>query len=175
MRPTCQIAVLALLTGLCLLPWSAPAQEPATAPETQPVMALQLQDLSWLVGHWQGEAPGGGVVEEVWTAPAAGAMMGAFRWTGGDKVMVYEFLLVEETPEGLVLRLRHFGKGSVAWEDKETPLNFWAKSGGEGTATFEAQTEKGWLRLVLRREGEGLVVVLERESGGPLEFRYTQL
>jgi hypothetical protein len=172
---------LCLLVPLGLTAQGAPqeaAHETAhetPAPAEAGAATVSLDDLNWLVGHWQGEPPGGGLAEEVWTAPAAGAMMGSFRWTRGEKVVVYEFLLLEETPEGLVLRLRHFSTGSKAWEEKDAPLDFHLTEGGPKSAVFDAQTENGWLRLKMHPEGDtGLVVILEREGGGPLEFRYTR-
>ena len=161
---------ISLLIGLCLLPLPAQAEEPtaASAPPT-------LDDLAWIAGHWQGEPPGGGQADEIWTPPAAGAMMGSFRWTRGDRVIVYEFLLIEETADGIVLRLRHFNPGSVGWEEKDAPLNFALIEGGQQGVTFQAQTEKGWLRLAMRPAADaGLVVVLEREGQETLTFEYSR-
>jgi len=99
--------------------------------------------------------------------------MGSFRWTRGDKVIVYEFLLIEQSAEGIVMHLRHFRPGSIGWEEKDAPLTFALIESSPKGATFQATTEKGWLRLVLRPEGEGgLVIVLEQEGAAALTFEY---
>ena len=145
------------------------------ADEVQAPPAPALEDFSWLAGHWQGEPPGGGQAEEIWTQPAAGAMMGSFRWTRGDKVIVYEFLLLEQTEQGIVLHLRHYGPGSIGWEEKDAPLTFQLLEGSPQGATFQATTPKGWLRLVMQPlEGDRLVVVLEREGQSSLTFEYSR-
>ena len=37
-----------------------------------------LENLNWMVGHWQGEAFGG-VCEEIWSPPSGGSMTGTFK------------------------------------------------------------------------------------------------
>ncbi|MDY7092813.1 MAG: DUF6265 family protein [Acidobacteriota bacterium] len=97
--------------------------------------SLSVEDFSWFAGHWVGEK-NGERVEESWLEPAAGTMVGIFRWMKPDAVRVYELLALEPTDSGVVLRLRHFGAGLVAWEDKE------------GTLTFDLAEESNALRPV---------------------------
>ena len=51
--------------------------------------------------------------EEHWTAPAAGGMMGMFRLLANDKVLVYEYLMLEQESDGTYMRLRHYRPGMV--------------------------------------------------------------
>lgn len=158
------------LFALCLaLPAAAPAEPAKPLPG--------LGDLAWLAGTWTGEMEGGRI-EEQWSAAAGGAMMGMFRWVSGDKVGVYEFLLFEATPEGLVLRFRHFEPGLIGWEDKDAPLTLRQTAAGSGEHAFEGGEPGKPLRMVYRRTGDRtMTVVLERTRDGQKkvqDFRYTR-
>src|SRR5262245_41617930 len=64
----------------------------------RPVATLDV--LKWLAGGtWRGEGLGG-ITEETWSSPVAGAMMGMFRVTkpgsGGHEIAFYEFLTFVE-------------------------------------------------------------------------------
>ena len=89
---------------LALLAGALGAAEPQTK---------TLADVDWLVGVWR-NVPGERMTfEEHWTAPAAGGMMGMFRLLSGDKVAVYEYLLLEASDEGVTMRMRHYRPGLV--------------------------------------------------------------
>lgn len=90
-------------------------------PESRPTATLD--DVSWLVGSWQGEAFGG-TFEEVWNAPSAGSMVGLFKLMQGDEVAFYEILLLIEEEGTLNLKVKHFSADFTAWEDKEDHVNF---------------------------------------------------
>ena len=137
--------------------------------------AAELEDLAWIAGHWQGEL-GESVIEEVWAEPAGGTMMGMFRLVKGTKTAFYEFMAIEQTPDGLQLRLRHFHPGLLAWEEKDTPMVFRLERHADGEAVFTRTDEPKPERLIYRKEGPGgLVIVLEKEREGKKtrqEFRY---
>ena len=72
-----------------------------------------LADVEWLAGVWR-NVPGERMAfEEHWTAPAAGGMMGMFRLLSGEKVAVYEYLLLEQSEDGVTMRMRHYRPGLV--------------------------------------------------------------
>lgn len=50
--------------------------------------------------------------------------MGMFRWVRGEDVLFYEIEALEQEGDTVVLRVRHFDPGLVAWEEKETPHEF---------------------------------------------------
>lgn len=55
-----------------------------------------LNELAWLAGDWQ-TAPGGRAqVEEHWTLPAGGTMIGMGRTVKGNKTAEFEFLRIEQ-------------------------------------------------------------------------------
>jgi hypothetical protein len=66
-----------------------------------------LDDVSWMVGSWTGDAFGG-TFEEVWNPASLGTMIGMFKVKEGS----------------LVLKVKHFSADFTAWEDKEDYVTF---------------------------------------------------
>ncbi|MBM3818698.1 MAG: hypothetical protein FJW14_06735 [Acidimicrobiia bacterium] len=66
----------------------------------------------------------GGVSEEVWAEPAAGAMMGTYRLVVNGKLVFYEFLTLVEENGSLALKLKHFNADLTAWEEKDRFVTF---------------------------------------------------
>ncbi|HEX5042437.1 MAG TPA: DUF6265 family protein [Candidatus Polarisedimenticolaceae bacterium] len=81
-------AVAAL--GLAMLGTVLPAGEPA-----------RVDALAWMAGTWQGTDQGM-AMEEVWLAPAGGAMLGLHRDVAHGRMASFEFLRIEESERGLV-------------------------------------------------------------------------
>ena len=77
-----------------------------------------LADLAFIAGQWRGEMQGG-ITEENWSLAAGDSMMGVFRFVKNGKAVFYEMLLIEATPNGPVLRLKHFHPGLRGWEEKD--------------------------------------------------------
>lgn len=128
-----------------------------------------IDDFTWLVGHWRGEALGG-VAEEVWLPPAGGSMVGTFRLVEEDGVRFYEVFTIAE-PE-LDLRLKHFEADLVGWEERAEVVTFPFVRVGPTEAVFEG--------LVFRRLGDDRIqaVVQTRSADGTegeLEFVYERV
>ena len=85
--------------------------------------AATLEDVSWLVGNWSGEAFGSSF-EEGWNPPSAGSMIGFFKLMDGDAVVFYELLLLVEEEGSLSLKVKHFNADFTAWEEKEDYVTF---------------------------------------------------
>ena len=116
-------AVVALL-----LSSAAFAQSPRTEhtfklddPDVRP--PATLEDVSWLVGSWEGEAFGA-TFEEVWNPPSAGSMVGFFKVINDDEVSFYELLLLVEEEGSLSLKVKHFNPDFTAWEEKGDYVDF---------------------------------------------------
>ena len=123
-----------------------------------------VQDLAFITGHWQGGVAGG-MFDEQWSPPSADSMMGMFRYTESGAVKFYEFMVIEATPAGPVLRLRHFDPGLIAWEQKEGALSLPVSSFTEKQVVFS--NADGSVRLTYRRtSSDMLTVILERNAGG---------
>ena len=82
-----------------------------------------LEDVSWLVGSWSGEAFGSNF-EEVWNPASAGSMVGMWKLLKDDQVVFYELMLLVEEEGSLSIKVKHFSEDFTAWEDKEEFVQF---------------------------------------------------
>ena len=85
--------------------------------------AASLEDASWMVGDWKGTAFGK-QFEEIWSAPSAGSMLGMWKLFNDEGVDFYELMLLSVEDGSLSLKVKHFSKEFVAWEDKPDFVNF---------------------------------------------------
>lgn len=162
---------LPLLLALTLLTVTGPsiAAEPPAPPAPASFASVTVADFAWIAGNWQGEI-GGDFIDEQWSAPAGGTLMGMFRWIKGGKdgtLALYEFLALEPGAEGPILWLRHFSPRLVAKEDKEGAMAFHLIAYKPGEATFDNRDPGNPTRLTYRRQGnDRLVVVLGKLKDG---------
>ena len=67
----------------------------------QPGPGHSLSELAWLAGDWQ-TAPGADrQVDEHWTVPLGGAMLGTSRTVAGGKMLEFEYLRIVEQEDGI--------------------------------------------------------------------------
>jgi hypothetical protein len=97
-------------------------------------------------------------------------MMGMFRMQMPGRPTMYEFLLIEETPEGATMRLRHYGPGMA--DIDRTPFRLKLASANDRRLEFVAVESDTLKRIVYERDGAaGLVVQVETtRSGRPAKF-----
>ena len=60
----------------------------------------KLEDLAWMSGHWT-STQGDVVMEEVWTTPRGGVMLGLHRDASATKAS-FEFIRIAATPDGII-------------------------------------------------------------------------
>lgn len=82
-----------------------------------------LADVSWIAGHWKGEAFGG-IVEEIWSPPLGDSMMFVFKLVSDGKTQFYEIGHIREVEETLILQLKHFHGNLKGWETKDETVDF---------------------------------------------------
>jgi len=82
-----------------------------------------LEDVSWIAGHWKGEAFGG-IAEEIWSPPLGDSMMFVFKLVSDGKVQFYEVGHIQQTGESLLLQLKHFHGSLKGWEEKDETVDF---------------------------------------------------
>lgn len=134
--------------------------EPAASRPAVPAVS----DLWWLCGQWVGDW-NGERIEEHWSEPEGGAMMGMCRMTRGTQRVLYEFLLIEPGESGPVYRVRHFRREMKALE--ESPHAFAWLRGERGEAVFENPDHDMPRRIIYRQKGDDArEVVLEGEVNG---------
>ncbi len=107
------------VTGACAQPFEHTFQLDGNMPAQ-----ATLEDVSWLVGSWEGEAFGERF-EEVWNPASNGSMVGMFKvLKGEDSVNFYELMLLVEEQGSLSLKVKHFGEDFTAWEEKDDMVTF---------------------------------------------------
>ena len=120
---------------------------------------VNIEAMQWLSGAWLGSGFGG-TVEEVWSVPRAGGMMGMFQMIGKDGVVFYEMCQIVEQDGSLILKLKHFNKDLTGWETKDETVDFpLVKIEGQ-TAWFEG--------LTYQRKGDKLHVWVALENNGSI-------
>jgi hypothetical protein len=116
----------------------------------------KLADISWLAGNWQGRMSGG-KIEEVWTPSEGGVMMGMFRMVNAKgEASFYEFQIIEETPEGIGLKIKHFNRAMKGQEAPEKFANFKLLRASSNEAFFEANEDDAHVTLLYKRVPKGL-------------------
>jgi hypothetical protein len=116
------------LFGLAICLFSLNLASTALAETSVP----QLSDLDFLAGHWV--APSSDGAEEVWLAAKGGTMTGSFRWVIPNGPHVLEYIIIQETEQGVVLRFKHLRPDYSTWE--ETPNYYELTETQNGRAVF---------------------------------------
>jgi hypothetical protein len=78
-----------------------------------------VEQLAWMAGSWKGDS-GGAAVEEHWTAPSAGSMIGMNRTVFGGRKVSFEFLRIEARPDGVFYIASPGGRPPTPFKLKET-------------------------------------------------------
>ncbi len=104
-----------------------------------------IADLAWLEGHWKGEGLGG-TLEEVWTAPAGGKMVGMFRLVKDGEPVFYEIISLGVFDGEMAMRLKHVNPDMTGWEERNDFVKFRWIGVIEGVHHFSG--------LAIRRDGE---------------------
>ncbi len=130
---------------------------------------IAVDQFEWMVGRWLG--PGlGGECEEVWTPSVGGQIQGMFQFSKDDQVIFRELMsLQKDEAKGWVLRLKHFGKELVGWEEKDDKVEF---------RLIKAEGKQAWFDgLTMERisdEQMNVYVVIHTKTGEAQEalFEY---
>lgn len=137
--------LMSLMVALAMLGTLLPAQAPADA--------HRIEDLGWISGHWQ--MTGKTSVEEHWTQPAGGTMLGVNRTLRGGKTVAFEFLRIETRPQGIFY---------VAHPNAQPGTDFRLTALSATEAIFENPAHDFPKRLVYRRNADGSLTA--RADGG---------
>jgi hypothetical protein len=124
------------------------------------VLSLRAADvagLSWITGCWAGDGPSTRV-EESWTSPLGGQMMGVSRTIRAGKVVAHEFLLIDTDAEG-VYYLPRLSNGAAA-------VKFRLTSQTAAEVIFENQAHDFPQRILYRKTDGGLLARIDGKQGG---------
>lgn len=115
-----------LLPG-CLFACALAAARLAPAVTPAPAAPPKVADLAFLSGSWETEQ-GNARVDEQWTCPGPGAMFGMGRTVTKEKTLFFEFLRIEERPDGVFY---------VAQPKGRPPTDFRLVEHDAGSVVFE--------------------------------------
>jgi hypothetical protein len=153
---------LAVLTAM--LP--AHAQNTLSLSEGQVSPRASIQEVSWIAGHWRGEAFGG-ITEEIWSPPLGNSMMCVFRLVNDDITSFYEIETISEVNETLILRLKHFHADLKGWEEKNVTVDFPLVKLEPHKAYFDGLTfEK------ISEDEMNVYVVMQDDDGSENEMKF---
>jgi len=112
-----------------------------------PQSEASLSDIGWLSGCWQGRE-GNAVIEEIWSKPSGGSMLGMGRTVKGNRTVSFEFMQFREENGSLVFLPQPGGGARVSF-----PL----KDSFGGKATFENLKHDFPQRVIYERKGKALM------------------
>jgi Domain of unknown function (DUF6265) len=126
--------------------------------------AVQLASLKWLAGSWQLQKPGK-VIDEHWTTPAGGMMMGMSRTVAGEKTLSFEFVRIEQRGESLVY---------VAQPEGRPATEFTLESATENEVLFANLQHDFPKKIRYTRNADGSVTARIEDATGKkfVEFAY---
>ncbi|WKL56842.1 DUF6265 family protein [Asticcacaulis sp. ZE23SCel15] len=122
-------------------------------------------DLSWLTGCWV-QTDGDRVVEEYWTTPSGGVLMGAGKTLRAGKLRNYEHMRIEAIVGVLTFTAIPSGQAQATF-----PL----KSQAEGEVVFENLAHDFPQRVMYRKAHNGLLARIEGVVNGQsrsVDFTY---
>lgn len=136
----------------------------------KPGAAYRLKNVAWFAGQWRSPAAENALSEEHWSQPSGGAMIGMFRAIRAEKPVLYEFLLIEESADGVAMRLRRF-KAGMAELEKE-PIRLKLTKANSVEAVFENPDNEKPKRITYRlsKEEKLTVIVETTRNGQPTTF-----
>jgi hypothetical protein len=148
------LSILMLLT----LVIAGVAQKPAQT-------NASLADLAWLSGCWEGRQ-GDATIEEIWSKPGGGSMLGLGRTVKENRTVSYEFMQFREENGTLVFLPQPQGGTRVAF-----PL----KDSFGGKLTFENKEHDFPQRVIYERKAALLLAAIEGINKGKEEREEFQM
>ena len=141
-----------------LMNWTHPLVGPTVAAalallhSTAFAQAEGAQRLAWLQGCWRIDA-GNRIVEEQWSAPRGGTLLGSSRTVRDGKTIEHEFVIVREAPDGrLAYEVSPSGR---------PPTVFTSISLDDAGVVFENLQHDFPQRVAYRRKGAELLAWIE--------------
>lgn len=149
---------------IVVLAWNANATR-AKLVATSP----NIQGLAWIAGDWQSARGGRAQVEEHWTVPAGGSMIGMGRTVAGNKTVEFEFLRIEQRGDE-IFYIANPNANCPQTDFKLTRLS-------EQEVVFENPAHDYPKRIIYRKNSDGsLVASIDGGEGTkPQSFPYVRM
>ena len=116
-----------------------------------------IADLAWMAGSWTGESRGI-QMEEHWTVPKGGSMVGLHRDVGKGRTMLFEFLRIEQQGDQIVYLSMPNGRSPA------TPFPLKELTGTR--VVFENPTHDFPQRIIYWKDGNDLRARIEGTMNG---------
>ena len=147
-------AIRALFVTLALFGSACAAQA-----QVAPPPAATIDGAAWLAGRWVGTGFGG-QMEETWSPPVGGQMIGHFRYWREGEPQFYEIMMMDVAEGGVRMRVKHFNPDFVGWEERDGWVEFEPISVGPDALVFNG--------LTIRRESPDRIVMTIRLRRGEI-------
>jgi hypothetical protein len=129
------------------------------------INATDIAELGWISGDWQ-TAPGGRAqIEEHWTLPAGGSMLGMSRTVAGSKTAEFEYLRIEQRNEGIYYVAQPKGRCPAT--------DFKLTRSSTQEAVFENPTHDFPKRIIYRKTGEDSLTASIDGGEGTKQMTFT--
>lgn len=127
----------------------------------------RIEKLAWLGGAWKIDS-NGRVIEEQWTAPAGGMMIGMSRTVKNGKTVEFEYLRIQQRDDGIFYIAQPGGRPAT---------EFKLTSASESEWIFENLQHDFPKRIRYRRNADGsLRARVEDETGKKgMDFSYARV
>jgi len=163
--PATMLSFLAAAFLIATMSFGQPRVNVVKSPQS-----VTLDDLAFISGHSRGEFDGG-IADEESSRPIGDTMMGMYCYVKDGRVKMYEMMAIEQTPNGPVLRLKHYNAGLQAWEEKTKGWDFPLVRFSPREALFETSDKS--IRIGYRMAGSGILEATLEEAGKkPEVFEY---
>ncbi len=166
------IVGIVALAVLCLL---APIWAEDAETKTEAATMPDVSDMGWFAGNWVIESDTM-IIEETWSPPRGNALMASCRFVRGGKLMLAEFIIIEENEDGTFLYLKHYG--TAMSEKHEEPIVFRLSEQEENRVLFVNVGEGFPSEYEYRRDGDTLFAEIRGagKDGSPRKesFPYTR-
>jgi len=124
-----------------------------------------VKDLAFMSGTWVQKSAWGDL-EEYWSSPQGESMVSSFRCLQEGKAVFYEFVVIEQEGDLPVMKMRHFNRSSIGWEDKDSPIWFPLVSLQRNKAIFYAKDKDVRLTYQLLSANRLLLILEEKDDKG---------
>ena len=124
----------------------------------------KVTELAFMTGNWS-TIMGHSVIEEHWMAPSSGSLLGMMREEVDGKTAIREFEVIEETPEGIFMNVKHFDAKMTELPGRKLSRKLVSITNNE--VVFEESGPEPRQKLIYRKEGvDGLHAALEITRNG---------
>lgn len=155
---------------------------PSRAQSSSNAAADKLAKVAWIQGSWK-SGMDGDFLDEHWSAPHTDSMMGVFRWVKKDKLWMSELLSIVTEGDNIVLRVKHFDRSMVGWEEKDKAITLPLSKQTDTESIFETTDQTGEtteaVRLIYRKTGaDTMDIILEtrkKDQQRRLEFHFSRI